>query len=298
MKRLFGTLVALLAFYGGANAQLLYRISSNGLEKPSYIVGTYHLAPAKFVDDIAGAREAMDAVEQVYGEVDMNDATAAQLTMLSAMMLPEGETITDHFTAEEMERINAYMREVMGVDFNNPMIANQLGRFRPSVLAMQLIVMQYMKMTPDFDAMNLIDDYFQKEARKVGKRVGGFETAEFQINLLYGSKSIEEECEELMEFVDNNAEALEQMQAMTDAYFSFDMKSINRLTEAELKSGHMSAEEFAAMLTDRNNRWVEVMPQIMQEAPTLFVVGAGHLPGNEGVLKLLKKAGYKVEAVK
>ena len=90
MKRLFGTLVALLAFYGGANAQLLYRISSNGLEKPSYIVGTYHLAPAKFVDDIAGAREAMDAVEQVYGEVDMNDATAAQLTMLSAMMLPEG----------------------------------------------------------------------------------------------------------------------------------------------------------------------------------------------------------------
>ena len=70
MKRLFGTLVALLAFYGGANAQLLYRISSNGLEKPSYIVGTYHLAPAKFVDDIAGAREAMAAVEQVYGEVD------------------------------------------------------------------------------------------------------------------------------------------------------------------------------------------------------------------------------------
>ena len=298
MKRLFGTLVALLAFYGGANAQLLYRISGNGLEKPSYIVGTYHLAPAKFVDDIAGAREAMDAVEQVYGEVDMNDATAAQLTMLSAMMLPEGETITDHFTAEEMERINAYMREVMGVDFNNPMIANQLGRFRPSVLAMQLMVMQYMKMTPDFDAMNLIDDYFQKEARKVGKRVGGFETAEFQINLLYGSKSIEEECEELMEFVDNNAEALEQMQAMTDAYFSFDMKSINRLTEAELKSGHMSAEEFAAMLTDRNHHWVEAMPQIMQEAPTLFVVGAGHLPGNEGVLKLLKKAGYKVEAVK
>lgn len=298
MKRLFGTLVALLAFYGGANAQLLYRISGNGLDKPSYIVGTYHLAPAKFVDDIAGAREAMTAVEQVYGEVDMNDAAATQLTMLSAMMLPEGETITDHFSAEEMERINAYMREVMGVDFNNPMIANQLGRFRPSVLAMQLMVMQYMKMTPDFDAMNLIDDYFQKEARKMGKRVGGFETAEFQINLLYGSKSMEEEREELMELVDNNDEVLEQMQAMTDAYFTFDIKAIDSLTAAELESGSMSAEEFTAMLTDRNHRWVEAMPQIMQEAPTLFVVGAGHLPGNEGVLKLLKEAGYKVKAVK
>lgn len=298
MKRLFGTLVAVLALYGSANAQLLYRISGNGLDKPSYIVGTYHLAPASFVDDIEGAREAMAAVEQVYGEVDMQSAAAGQMAMLQAMMLPEGESIVDMFSAEEMERINAYMRNILGVDFNNAMIANQMGRFRPSVLAMQLMVMQYMKMTPDFDAMNLIDDYFQKEARKAGKSVGGFETAEFQINLLYGSKTVEEEREELLELVDNNAEVLEEMQKMTDAYFSFDMKSINRLTAAELKSGHMSAEEFAAMITDRNRRWVEAMPQIMQEASTLFVVGAGHLPGDEGVVSLLKAAGYKVKPVK
>lgn len=298
MKRLFGTLVAVLALYGSANAQLLYRISGNGLDKPSYIVGTYHLAPASFVDDIEGAREAMAAVEQVYGEVDMQSAAAGQMAMLQAMMLPEGESIVDMFSAEEMERINAYMRNILGVDFNNAMIANQMGRFRPSVLAMQLMVMQYMKMTPDFDAMNLIDDYFQKEARKAGKSVGGFETAEFQINLLYGSKTVEEEREELLELVDNNAEVLEEMQKMTDAYFSFDMKSINRLTAAELKSGHMSAEEFAAMITDRNRRWVEAMSQIMQEASTLFVVGAGHLPGDEGVVSLLKAAGYKVKPVK
>lgn len=298
MKRLFSTLVAVLAFYGGANAQLLYRISGNGLEKPSYIVGTYHIAPASFVDDIEGARQAMVAVEQVYGEVDMNDAAATQITMLKAMMLPEGKTITNLFTAEEMERINAYMRNVLGVDFNNAMVASQMGRFRPSVLAMQFMVMQYIKMTPDFDATNLIDDYFQKEARKAGKRVGGFETAEFQIDLLYGSKTIEEEREELLELVDNNDAILEEMKVMTDAYFSFDIKAIDKLTMAEVESGDMTTEEFASMLTDRNHRWVEAMPQIMQEASTLFVVGAGHLPGSEGVLELLKEAGYKVKAVK
>lgn len=44
--------------------------------------------------------------------------------------------------------------------------------------------------------------------------------------------------------------------------------------------------------------WIEKMPSIMKETPTLFVVGAGHLPGTNGVLKLLKEKGYTVEPMK
>lgn len=298
MKQLFGTLFLAISFIGSANAQLLYRVSGNGLEEPSYIIGTYHLAPASFVDDIRGAHEAMAAVEQVYGEVDTENLDRAQQLMLEAMMLPEGRRIADLFTEDEMSRINAYVREVMGVDLSNPFVAEQLGRMRPSVLAVQLLMLQYMKITPDFDATNLIDEYFQKEARKVGKRVGGFESVEFQMELLYGEKSDEEERDELLELVDNNAETFATMQEMTEAYFSFDMKSIRSLTERDLHNGDMTLEEFKELITDRNRRWVEAMPEVMREAPTLFVVGAGHLPGNEGVIALLKEAGYKVKPVR
>lgn len=298
MKRLFGTLVAVLALYGSANAQLLYRISGNGLDKPSYIVGTYHLAPASFVDDIKGAREAMAAVEQVYGEVDMNDAAATQLTMLSAMMLPEGRYIDDMFSAEEMERINAYVRGAMGVDLSHPMLREQLGRMRPSVLAMQLTLLEFMKVTPNFNPNDLIDNYFQVEARKRGLVVGGFETAEFQMELLYGESTDEEEREALLKLVDDKEAMLAEMQAMTDAYFSCDMKGIHALTIRSVETGEMTVEEFAAMITDRNRRWVEAMPAIMSDKATLFVVGAGHLPGEEGVVALLKDAGYKVKPVK
>lgn len=298
MKQLFGTLFLAISFIGTANAQLLYRVSGNGLEEPSYIIGTYHLAPVSFVDDIRGAHEAMAAVEQVYGEVDTENLDRAQQLMLEAMMLPEGRRIADLFTEDEMSRINAYVREVMGVDLSNPFVAEQLGRMRPSVLAVQLLMLQYMKITPDFDATNLIDEYFQEEARKVGKRVGGFESVEFQMELLYGEKSDEEERDELLELVDNNAETFATMQEMTEAYFSFDMKSIRSLTERELHNGDMTLEEFKELITDRNRRWVEAMPEVMREAPTLFVVGAGHLPGNEGVIALLKEAGYKVKPVR
>ena len=60
-----------------ANAQLLYKISGKGLANPSYIVGTYHLAPASFADSIPGMRQAMADCQQTYGELVMNQMMSA-----------------------------------------------------------------------------------------------------------------------------------------------------------------------------------------------------------------------------
>lgn len=287
-----------LAFYGSANAQLLYKISGNGLKSPSYIVGTYHLAPASFADEIAGMSDAFAAVEQVYGEVDMLSAQSSQMAMVQAMMLPEGKYVSDMFSEEEMERINAYVRGAMGMDLNHPMLRDQLGRMRPSVLAMQLGLLEFMKITPNFNPNDLIDNYFQMEARKRGLAVGGFESVEFQMELLYGDSTDEQEREALLKLVDDKEALLAEMKAMTEAYFSFDMKGIHALTIRSVEIGDMNPEEFREMFTDRNHNWVEVMPEIMAAKPTLFVVGAGHLPGDDGVLELLKAQGYNVKAVK
>ena len=56
-------------------------------------------------------------------------------------------------------------------------------------------------------------------------------------------------------------------------------------------------EEEEALIYGRNANWAKQMPDIMKQASTLFVVGAGHLPGEHGVLKLLEKQGYTVEAM-
>lgn len=167
MRKFFGTLCLALALYGSANAQLLYKISGNGLKEASYVVGTYHLAPASFADEIRGMKEAFASVEQVYGEVDMLSEQAAQMKMMQAMMLPEGKYIDDMFSAEEMERINAYVRGTMGMELTSPMLREQLGRMRPSVLAMQLTLLEFMKVTPNFNPNDLIDSHFQRRHASV-----------------------------------------------------------------------------------------------------------------------------------
>ena len=56
MKKILG----ILLFIGialNANAQLLWKISGNGQEKASYILGTHHLAPLSIKDSIAGHRQ-------------------------------------------------------------------------------------------------------------------------------------------------------------------------------------------------------------------------------------------------
>lgn len=300
MKKFVTLSLLTLLFTSGAHAQLLYKISGKGLQKESYIVGTYHLAPASFVDDIEGATEALQSVDAVCGELIMDEMTGNDATkaLNEAMILPEGHYINDILTEEQMESLNGYMRGVLGTDFNNPQCKLLMGRYRPSALVMQLELMSYMKMTPDFNPLKLIDDHFQREAKRMGKRVLGLETVEFQIATLFDAVPIEREVEQLMMLVENPTKSHEAMQALADAYFSKDIEAIERCMLSSVESGETTPEEWERICTSRNHNWVEQMPTIMTEGSTLFVVGAAHLVGDEGVVALLRKAGYKVRAVK
>ena len=300
MKKLFFTLILMLAIASSASAQLLYRITGKGLEKPSYIVGTYHLAPATFVDSISGAKAALDEVEQVCGEVDNAEmeSISGRSRLMKAMMLPDGKSLADVLSTDEMDRLNAYMTEMLGADLTNPLIKSQMGKMNPMAISTQLQLVQYMKVTPGFNPTALIDGYFQQQAKKAHKPVMGFETIDFQMSVLYGT-AIERQKELLFCMIDNQEYTEMSMKELTEAYFSQDMEKILALTEAKLGNFCDSTpEEDEALIYGRNADWVAKIPAIVNEKSTLFVVGAAHLPGEKGVLELLKAEGYTVEAVK
>ena len=71
---------AIVAFAFCANAQLLWKISGNGLEKPSYVFGTHHVAPASMLDSIPGFNQAIADCDVVYGEVEKRASWALILS--------------------------------------------------------------------------------------------------------------------------------------------------------------------------------------------------------------------------
>ena len=285
----------------GINAQLLYKISGKDIKKPSYIVGTFHVAPASFVDSIPGLRAAMDETEQVCGELDMKDMMSPEgiQKMMAAMMLEGDKTLKDILTADEMNRLNAYLREMLTIDLTNPMLEQQMGKMTPAAVSQQLTLLAYIKKTPSFNPQDLIDNSFQKYAQEKQKPIVGLETLDFQINTLFKGKTIERQKELLFCMVDNPKYNEQMLDEMAKAYFALNLNKLKELMdEKENNQCDSTPAEEDAMFGKRNRDWLTKMPAMMSAKSTLFHVGAGHLPGDNGVLKLLTNAGYTVEAVK
>ena len=300
MKKMFLTLLLTVMATAGMNAQLLYKISGKGLRKPSYIIGTYHLAPVSFVDSIPGLRSALAESEQVYGEIETADMTSPEniAKMQQAMMLPEGKTLTELLTPEQMQKLNATMKELLGVDMSNPMVAQQMNKMLPQALVTQLTVIMYLKKHSGFNPTQSFDDYFQQQAVAQGKPVGGFETMDFQLQALFGSISIERQIELLMCFLNNREWEELQVDNIVEAFFAQDLNRIEAaMDEKQDNSCDATDEENELLIYGRNATWLKKMPEIMQQKSTFFAVGAAHLVGERGVLAGLRNAGYLVEGI-
>lgn len=300
MKKMFLTLLLTVMATAGMNAQLLYKISGKGLQKPSYIIGTYHLAPVSFVDSIPGLRSALAESEQVYGEIETADMTSPEniAKVQQAMMLPEGKTLTELLTPEQMQKLNATMKELLGVDMSNPMVAQQMNKMLPQALVTQLTVIMYLKKHSGFNPTQSFDDYFQQQAAAQGKPVGGFETMDFQLQALFGSIPIERQIELLMCFLDNREWEESQVDNIVEAFFAQDLNRIEAaMDEKQDNSCDATDEENELLIYGRNATWLKKMPEIMQQKSTFFAVGAAHLVGERGVLAGLRNAGYLVEGI-
>ena len=294
MKKILG----ILLFIGialNANAQLLWKISGNGQEKPSYILGTHHLVPLSIKDSIAGLSQAIDGTAQVYGEVIMSEAMSPEFmqTMQQSMMMAGDTTLQALFTPEQYEAVGKVVKENMMADIA------MLAKLKPAAITQQLTVILCMKHLGGFNPQEQLDTYFQQQAIQDGKKVGGLETLQSQINVLFNSQTLQRQANLLYCLVSDIDKAMDQTKRLNEAYKAQKLDDMLKLMEErDGNSCDPLPGEMEALLDNRNKAWIEKMPAIMKDAPTLFVVGAGHLPGNNGVLNLLKQAGYSVEPMK
>lgn len=302
MKRIVMTMAACVVAAVSINAQLLYKISGNDLEKPSYIIGTHHLANVGFVEKINGVKEALTETEQVYGELkwDVMANPDSLKAMQERMMLPEGQTLKTILTPEQYKRLDAFMTAKMGAGMSNPMVEAQMGKLTPMALVTQFQMLLFlMNHMGEFDPSSTFDQYFQAQAQKNNLPCGGLETMSFQAQLLYGSTPMERQVEQLMCLIDNEQFNVQMLEEMTKAFYAQDLDALKKAMDVKLgTSCDSTPEEEAALIDNRNADWLTKMPAIMKQAPTFFAVGAGHLPGEKGVLQLLRNAGYTVEGVK
>lgn len=302
IKRLLAATILAVLIVTSASAQLLYKISGKDLKAPSYIIGTFHLANATFVDKIAGVKDALTATDQVFGEVPFDDMLNPDTLKViqAAMMLPDGQTLKTVLSAEQYKKLDAVLTQMMGVGLSNPQVSAQMGKMSPAALSAQLQVLMFMqKHMGEFDPLHGFDQYFQTQAKHNNEPIGGLETVAFQIALLYKSYDMQRQVEQLMCMIDNMDFYEKIVEKMAQAFYAQDINALKAAMEEKLgNTCDATPKEWAQFIDNRNADWVRKMPAIMAAKPTFFAVGAGHLPGPKGVLQLLKDIGYTVEAVR
>lgn len=291
MKRL--TLVlGLLLVVTAAQAQLLWKVTGNGLGRPSYIFGTHHMAPSTMIDQIKGMNEAIAGCDIVVGEVEKDSLMSpeVQARMARAMIAPQDSALNKVLSTDDysiVEKVFNKYFATMGVKLN------QMNSLKPSAISTQMQAMQAIKYFPNFDANSLIDVMVQNRANEAGRPSMGLESVDEQINLLFNG-SIANQAKGLVEACKQDEFFQVQSAALADAYLHQDLdKLLKVMTDATM--GGDSEEEMEALIYSRNRSWAEKLKVIMPERACLVCVGAGHLPGEQGLLQLLRDAGYTVE---
>lgn len=299
LRKIIGCLVVFFTLAACANTSkdansLLWKISGNGLHAPSYLFGTHHLIPLSFLDSITGLEKAFEATEQTVGELDMSKMSEMQMKIMGAAIMPNEYSYENLLSESDFQLLNKTLKELVGVGLE------QLGRMRPAMLSNLISITLYQKYYPNLSGAISIDQHFQNEATKRSRAVKSLETAENQIHALLESQTIERQAEMLTCMINHPEMLKEQMDRLQTAYMNQDIDALNTLYEEELPDDPCPStqEEKDVMNKDRNEKWLKILPEMMQEKSSFIAVGCLHLVGKNGLIEGLRKAGYKVEAVK
>ena len=264
-------------------ASSVWKVSKG--EDVVYLAGTVHVLPADQFPLPAEFDRAYQAADVLVLEADVPapDDAQAGIRMMQKLSYPAGSSLKQKLTPQVYQALAGYLQP-FGVDLA------QLDRFKPGFIAMQLAILEMHKAGINGEG---VDAFFAKKAKTDGKTTQFLETLDFQLSLMAGLGE-GDESEFIRVNLANASDAAELLKKSILAWRQGDMATIERLLLIEARVE--DAKTYQQMFTARNQQWLpKISAMFGNSATELVMVGAGHLPGDDGVLRLLQQAGYQVE---
>lgn len=262
---------------------LLWKISGKDLAKPSYLFGTMHIMcpeDARLSDSL---KAAINACDEVYFEIKLDDMSAL-MGSIQWMMMKDGQRLSDLLKPEEYARIKDHFTH------HPPMLPfGILERLKP-MMASALIEEEGM----DCKATDGMEMTIMKELKPLNKEVFGLETVEFQLKL-FDSIPYKTQAKALIDYVDSVDQNKIKTRELIDLYKRQDLDALSNMTSTDVNG---MSEYMDLLLYDRNRKWAKELNTLLPQKSLLIAVGAAHLPGDNGVINLLRKEGYTVTPVK
>ena len=255
---------------------LLYKISGNRLKNPSYLLGTMHMICGGDFYLQEKVLKALDKCSIYYMEVDLGSAQQLQKMQ---QKLPTQADISEGLSISEKEDLNHLLQNQFGLSLEE-------ARQQPPVT----LISRMTTNAVDCDDVRLVEMELLKIAQTKFLETAGLETALEQLKI---AQKVFTGKEVLMQ-LKSAGEYKTAFDKMVKAYRSENLMELAMLVTDER---FMSKNAFNILVIKRNRRWAKAIPLLIESESAFIAVGAGHLPGEQGLLQLLADKGYIVNPV-
>jgi len=256
-----------------------------------YLLGSIHLGKKEFYPLPKEIETAFERSKYLVLEADEAKLEPGKLQqmVLERGIYPAEDFLSKHASAETIKALNA-VAEPLGFP------PGSTERMRPWFLALSLSLMSIQKLgyTPEFG----IDRHFSGAAKEKGKEILEMESMEFQIKLLSGF-SDELQMKFLESTIEEAGNSKERMETIVAAWSKGDTATLEEeMLKKPLKKHPSQAEFHAKLLDERNVGMAKKIGDYLKTKDLHFVVvGASHLIGEKGIVRLLEKDGVKIEQI-
>lgn len=261
---------------------LLWRISGHGLRQPSYLFGTMHLNDQRlftFGDSVYHAIEQSDGLAI---EVNPDEMGAYYVNKLF-------DQVENRKMLQDILKDNDFKKYSAG-------LAKKFRKPASEVSASD-IVKEKNKWMSDYmekgEMPTFVDAYLYNIARRQGKWLGGIEDMADQAGLLENMVD-KSDIDYLLagDSASHETAANQGVNRMIELYTNQDIEGIEALT-----NGFSTPDQKDRMLINRNVKMARRIDSLTSLRTMFLAIGAAHLPGDSGVIYLLRKRGFTVEPV-
>jgi uncharacterized protein YbaP (TraB family) len=252
-----------------------------------YLFGTIHLLPDDYQWQTPKLHQAVEGSQELVIEtiVDTKDPTKL-MSVLASLGFARGlPPLANRIPADKRPALEAALKK-SGVP------RPYFDQMKTWTAAFLLLADQFrdMGLKGDQGVEQVLRDTFTSE----GKPIGQLETNAQQFGF-FNTLPEKAQVALLLGALDKPEDTKEDFAGMLKAWSRGDVEGIAKTFDHDLAA---SPELRQTLIRQRNSNWTRWIAQRMsQPGAILIAVGAGHLAGEESVIAMLKKAGYRVRRV-
>ena len=273
---------------GSIMSQVLYRISGNSSEAPSYILATNRMVDMTFIDSIPNTFMCFGECNKVITEFAMQDYEALA-ALRQAALLPDSVRLQNFYTNLQYKEIDEALRINIGMGLE------QLGRMKPSYLT-EMYRDELMKKWLNYDDERSMETFFEKVATQSNIPVYGLDEIGETMYMLFDREPFHWQCEELYKVIQYPEKEVRQERILREMYMYGRLSDMAYQVKGPDNSTSISYSDYQ-VYKKRNIIWATRLQPYLKEGKAFITLNAIYLGGEDGLLAQLRKVGYRVKAV-